>query len=291
MRPVLLPLLTAAWLGLTAAGARAEEVAFPDVKDGAGLFTPEAVEQAERAIAKVREMYHLDLMVETVRELPERNNKWLKLWNFWNRRQRNSFLENWARERAKAAGVNGVFILICNDPSTVHVVVWPPEWERKFTAADCERVRRFLVRRLETGSRDEALLATVTEVADELERRATGQDDESLSANVVVVGAVVAGLFGAWGALRLVGRRLRRAAPDGGAREKAERVQERPARFGALFGTPAAFWVYDKLFRAVPPAPDAAPLPLREPVAAADHAAEGASHEATDAPVQQDVPT
>jgi hypothetical protein len=287
MRPVLLPLLTAAWLGLTAAGARADEDASPDVKDGAGLFTPDAVEQAERAIAKVRELYHLDLTVETVPALPPLDHKWLY---FLDRRQRNAFLEKWARDRAKAAGVNGVFIVICNRPRDVRVVVWPPERERSFTAADCERVRSFLVRRLQTGSPDEALLATITEVADELEKRATSQDDESLSANSVVVGAVVVGLFGAWGALQLVRLRLRRAAPDGGAQEKAERAVERPARMGALFGTPAAFWVYDKLFLKVPPAPDASPLPLREPTAAADRAGEGASPEAADAPVQ-DVPT
>jgi hypothetical protein len=285
MRPVLLPLLTAAWLGLTA-GARADDAPAPDVKDEAGLFTPAAVEQAERAIAKVRELYHLDLMVDTVPALPPTDHKWVY---FWDRRKRNEFLEEWARKRAQAAGVNGIFIQVCNRPRDVHVIVWPPERGQSFTDRDCERVRRFLVRRLQTGGPDEALLATITEVSDQLERRATGQDDESLSANAVVVGALVAGLFGAWGALRLVRLRLRRAAPDGGAAERAERAAERPARLGALFGTPAAFWVYDKLFLKLPPAPDAGPLPLSDP--AADHAGEvPASPEDADAPVQ-DVPT
>jgi hypothetical protein len=273
--------MSAALLGLASAGARADDAPSPDVKDGAGLFTPAAVEQAERAIGKLRELYHLDLTVETVKALPPLDHKWLY---FWDRRQRNAFLEKWARERAAAAGVNGIFVVICNHPRSVHVVVWPPERERSFSAADCERVRRSLVSRLQTGGPDEALLATVAEASDLLEKRATGQDDESLSANTFAVSAVVAGLFGAWGALRLVRLRLRRAAPDGGAQEKAERDAERPARMGALFGTPAAFWVYDKLFLKLPPAP--APLPPSEPAAA-----EGpASPEDADAPVQ-DVPT
>jgi hypothetical protein len=286
VRPVLLPLLTAAWLGL-AAGARADEAPTPDVKDEAGLFTPEAVARAEKAIADVRKEYHLDLMVDTVPALPPTDHKWLY---FWDRRKRNEFLEEWARKRARAAGVNGIFIQICTRPRDVRVVVWPPEKGELFTDRDCERVRRFLVRRLQNDSPDAALLATIAEVADQLERRRYHQDDESLSANVVVVGALVAALFGTWGALRLVRLRLRRSAPDGGAREKAERTAERPARLGALFGTPAAFWVYDKLFRKVPPAPGAGPLPWGEP-AAADHAAEAPpSPEAADAPVQ-DVPT
>lgn len=287
MRPVLLPLLTAAWLGLTAAGARADDAPTPDVKDEAGLFTPEAVQQAEKAIATIRKEYHLDLMIDTVAALPPTDHKWVY---FWDRRKRNEFLEEWARKRAQAAGVNGIFIQVCTRPRDVHVVVWPPEVAQKFTDGDCERVRRFLVRRLQTGSPDAALLATITEVSEELERRSTGQDDESLSANVVVVGALVAGLFGVYGALRLVRLRLRRSSPDGGARERAERAVERPARLAALFGTPAAFWVYDKLFLKVPPAPDAGPLPLSES-AAPDHAADiPASPEPADAPAQ-DVPT
>jgi hypothetical protein len=283
MRPVLLPLLSAALLGLSAAGVRAEETPAPDVKDEAGLFTPDAVKKAEHGIAEIRTNYHIDLSVDTVRALPPSDHKWLY---FWDRRQRNRFLENWARERARAAGVDGVFIQICTRPRDVRVVVWPPESGQKFTEADCERVRSFLVRRLQTGSPDEALLATVAKVSDLLEARATGQDDESLSASTVVVGALVAGLFGAWGALRLVRLRLRRAAPDGGTREKAERAAERPARLAALFGTPAAFWLYDKLFLKLPPAPGAAPL-FDEPAAAAE-LPEG--HDHADAPVQ-DVPT
>jgi hypothetical protein len=287
MRPVLLLLLTTAFLALSAPGGRADELPAPDVKDEAGLFTPAAVEKAERLIGEIRTNYHLDLTVDTVKALPPTDHKWLY---FWDRRQRNAFLEKWARERAQAAGVNGVFIQICNHPRDVRVVVWPPEREQSFTQADCERVRTFLVGRLQTGSPDEALLATVAKVSDLLEARATGQDDESLSANAFVVAAVVAGLFGAWGALRLVRLRLRRAAPDGGAQEKAEQTVERPARMGAMFGTPAAFWLYDKLFLKVPPAPAAPPLFPTEP-AAADHPgeiAEGADH--ADAPVQ-DVPT
>jgi hypothetical protein len=287
MRPVLLPLLSAAFLGLMAPAARADD-APPDVKDEAGLFTPEAVKQAERAIGEVRKNYHLDLTVDTVRALPALDHKWLY---FWDRRQRNAFLENWARERAKAAGVDGIFVEICNRPRDVHVVVWPPERAQKFTERDCERVRRFLVRRLQTGSPDEALLATVAKVSDLLEARATHQDDESLSANTFVVAVVVAGLFGAWGALRLVRLRLRRAAPDGGAQERADRAAERPARMGAMFGTPAAFWLYDKLFLKLPPAPGAAPPFFGEPAAAPEHAEEAPpSADHADAPVQ-DVPT
>jgi len=243
------------------------------------------VAKAERAIGEIRTNYHIDLTVDTVRALPPSDHKWLY---FWDRRQRNRFLENWARERAKAAGVNGVFVQICTHPRTVQVVVWPPEHGQKFTEADCERVRSFLVRRLQTGSPDDALLATVAKVSDLLEARATGQDDESLSASTVVVGAILAGLFGAWGALRSVRAAVgRRAAPDGGAQEKAERAVERPARLAALFGTPAAFWLYDKLFLKLPPAPGAAPL-FDEPAAAPEHAPEG--HDHAGAPVQ-DVPT
>lgn len=282
MRPVFLSLLTTAWLGLPAA-ARADEAPAPDIKDEAGLFTPEAVAQAEQAIAKVRKDYHIDLMVDTVAALPPTDHKWL---HFWDRRKRNEFLEEWARQRAKAAGVNGIFIQICNRPRAVHVVVWPPERAQSFTEADCERVRRFLVRRLQTGSPDAALLATITEVSDELERRATGQDDESLSANEAAVGALIAGLFGVWGALRLVRLRQRRVSPDGGARERAERAVERPARMGALFGTPAAFWAYDKLFLKLPPASAVEPPSLGEPAAAQ----EPASPEVADIPAQ-DVPT
>ncbi|HZY86517.1 MAG TPA: hypothetical protein VFE78_16910 [Gemmataceae bacterium] len=284
MRPVLLPLLTAALLGLSAADVRADEVPAPDVTDGAGLFTPAAVTEAERLIADVRKDYHLGLMVETAGALPALDRKWFY---FWDRRKRNEFLENWARERAKAAGADGVFVEICNHPRDVHVVVWPPERGQSFTAADCERTRRFLVNRLQTGGRDEALLATVKEVADLLEARKSGQDDESLSANAFVVGGVVAGLFGVWGALQLARLRLRRAAPDGGAQDKADRAVERPARMAALFGTPAAFWLYDKLFLKLPPAPAAAPLFFNEPAATPDppgEFTEGADH--ADAPVQ-----
>jgi len=46
----------------------------PRIRDHAGLFLPEVVNKATEKIVRIREIYHLDVVLETVKELSQRRS-------------------------------------------------------------------------------------------------------------------------------------------------------------------------------------------------------------------------
>jgi hypothetical protein len=260
MRSVLLGLLLLGSAGL----ARSAEGPKSCVLDEAGLFSKAYVAQAQREIAAIREEYGVDLVIETRKDLPppteEEKHAWFK------GPARRKALRKWALERADELGVDGIYIVIFHGPAStqraVSVVGWPEKWEdaKKVSWVKRDDLGKVLAREL-PRNRDDALLEVIAHFRAQVERIKQRKPSPLDTGPALVL---VAGLVGAWLVLMLVRARLVRRSG-----EKDTPKPYQPAMMGALFGVPAAFWVHDQLFRALPPeAPPVSPVVARENPAA-----------------------
>src|ERR1700681_3147313 len=105
--------LLGAWLVL-AGNVRAQ------VKDDAGFFSAAAVSQANEIARDIKLSYGKDFKVETFRMVPpDRAAKFKTL----AKAAKQDFFEAWAKSRAKALGVQGVYLQVCKQPAHLELSV------------------------------------------------------------------------------------------------------------------------------------------------------------------------
>jgi hypothetical protein len=98
-----LGLILAGWLSATApALAQGKNDPPRTVNDEAGLFSKGAIRDANREIADIKNTYKKDLLIETREKGPPQDE-----------------YEAWAKEQAKRYRVEGVFIVITKEPTTM----------------------------------------------------------------------------------------------------------------------------------------------------------------------------
>jgi hypothetical protein len=246
------------------------------VKDGAGLFAPAAVARADEQIAQLRETYGCDLVIETVRSLPNTDRRWYR---FLYAREVNRFLADWARDRARDEGVDGIYVVVCTQPRAVIVVVYPPAQEQNCSPGDCNQLRRQLAYHLGRSGPDQALLDGVSEARALLEGRR--RENAAPPTNLFLVGGIIAGVLGFWVVLGLMLRSLGAADTGSAYQEIRGRGVLLPALLGSMFGVTSGYWIYDRLFLAGPRLTTSAVGPEQKPVA---EEKEPATEEAVDEP-------
>jgi hypothetical protein len=265
----LLPVICLACL---ASAARAEDRTSA-IRDEAGLFRADTIDQAERQIDDIHRTYDRNVFVDTVKSVPPHERKWFRfLWT----RQVNRLLEEQARKRARESGADGIYIVICNDPKDVHVVVQPAD-DPAFTRHNAEELRRALARRLHDSGPDPALLAAVRQVDAALQAHRTRGQSTSVVNEFVLAGLLGGGLA-LWVVLGII--RFKMGAGRAINESAAERACERPALLGAMFGSPTGQWLYDKLY----PCPARAPELVSEPEASVMMAGDGVEKAEADGP-------
>ncbi|MHB1423040.1 MAG: hypothetical protein ACYC3I_07575 [Gemmataceae bacterium] len=234
IRPLLLSLCSMAYL---AGGVRAEAQATP-IRDDTGMFHAAAIDRAQQRIADIHRKFDRNVFVRTVASAS--SQRWFPLLRT---PQVNRMLEEQARNYADESGVPGIYVVICNRPRDVHVVVRPQD-DGEFSRRDAEMLRRTLARSLHDKGADAALLAAMDQVQELLQQHAAR--GPAVVVNDLVLGGVLGGGLGLWLLLRMIRYRMRS--------EEAQ-ARETPALFGAMFGCPAGLWIYDKLYpySAAPP--------------------------------------
>ncbi|MGL4555747.1 MAG: TPM domain-containing protein, partial [Gemmataceae bacterium] len=85
------------------------------VEDGAKLFGKEAVEKAERKIATFERGTHRDFVVETFAEAKDLDKA--------KGPDKGDYFRDWARDRYRTRGVQGVYVLVTREPGRVQVEV------------------------------------------------------------------------------------------------------------------------------------------------------------------------
>jgi hypothetical protein len=242
---------------LTSAARTAELPA--SIRDDAGLFHADAIARAEPRFDDIHHTFGRHLFVRTVSSIAphERRHLW-----FLKTRRVNRVLDEQAQKLAEEAGMDGIYVVICKTPRDVHVVVRPGD-DPLFGHRDAEALRKSIARRLPEDGPDRTLLALVEQVRATLQTHKTrGPSSSGLSEFTLL--AILGGGVALWLLLSLV-RYKRRAAPplDEDAAEQARRMA---ALLGAMFGSPSALCIYDKLYLCSAGAPETPPVSAGEEV-------------------------
>lgn len=249
-----LPRVLAA-LGLIclASAARTEEPPAA-IRDDARLFHADAIAQAEAQIDDLRHKYERNVFVRTVSSAGPNERK-----RFWFLRtpQVNRILEEQARRIADETGAEGIYVVICQRPRDVHIIVRPAD-DSLFGRHDAEALRRTVARRLHEGGGDAALLTLVEQVRSTLQGNVTRGPSTAVLSELALAGILGGGLL-LWLVLSIVRYKTRAAQPA--EEDPTERARRRSALLGAMFGFPAGLWIYDRLYRC----PSGVPAPLYEP--------------------------
>jgi uncharacterized membrane protein YgcG len=147
-------LLVVAWLGLIVPIGNAL-AATPEVRDQAGFFGADAVQKANRALEEIRRQSGMELLIETYAEPPAAIAERLV------RESRDQVYADWAQERARQAGVNGIYVLITRNPAHLQVGVGSETRRVAFTNQDRDRLRDLLLSAFRQRRYDEGLLEAV----------------------------------------------------------------------------------------------------------------------------------
>ncbi len=242
MTPFVRKLLVVLSVFASLAGTARAAPPLPGVEDEAGLFKPETLEKAREQIQEIRDTFHLDLSIESIPAVPAADHRRV---HGMSSRELAHYFDKWAKERAAAAGVDGVYILICNDPKHVQVSVWPESRDATVPARDRERLRREMAHNLRKEP-DQTLLHAIAEVRTTIQRHQPVEAPSTSSTGVVlgVILAIVISwvILGIWRAKLAVHDAADRAA------EKVGRGPFMPGLLGGMFGAVAGHWIYDRLF-------------------------------------------
>lgn len=89
----------------------------PEVRDNAHLFDAATIERVNTIVQEIQQRFHKDLTIETFAELDPRQQEVLASVG------KDKFYEALVRQEARAAGTNGIFVLIVRHPGRLQVGV------------------------------------------------------------------------------------------------------------------------------------------------------------------------
>jgi tetratricopeptide (TPR) repeat protein len=147
----------AAELERAASGAR-------DIKDEAKFFSPEAVQKANEEIRAIATKYKRQLVIETIPALPDDESAKVKAMTA---AEREKFFHEWTLKRAEKDKINGVYLLVCRNPTHLQVVV-TPQARTVFNTEARDRLARLLLGKFREKKFDEALAEAVRFVREHL---------------------------------------------------------------------------------------------------------------------------
>jgi uncharacterized membrane protein YgcG len=155
--------LALAAFSLLALASPAPAVA-PEIKDEAKFFSADAVKKANEIIYEIASKYDRDLLIETFAAVPGDEAEREKVKKM-SREEKLEFFRKWAVKRAGAAAANGVYILICKDPTYIKIE-YPKKGRSEFDAKVRAKVQEVLLSEFRERRYDEGLLAAVKVVRD-----------------------------------------------------------------------------------------------------------------------------
>lgn len=131
--------------------------AAPEIKDHANFFSSTAVGKANEEISAINRKYRKDLSIETFDTPPaDQAEKYAQAG-----RARDEFYNAWARDRAKNARVNGIYVLITKKPAHIQVEVGNETQRKAFTLENRNKLRDILLDAFKKNEHDKGLLEGV----------------------------------------------------------------------------------------------------------------------------------
>jgi hypothetical protein len=200
--------------------------------DRAGLFSPTSRTAVQDILDDIHKTFDLNITIETIEQLPDPPPR-VSSWGY-----RAWLNKKLARTNADEANVNGLYILIARKPRwTVAVSTWPAWRDQEPYTSEPERT--FLWRQLESQlpkDPDQALRDVLAGYRERL-RNIRALDPAPLETVPALL--ILGVLSGFWLVLTFLRNRRADLAPL-----YPSAVQ------GSLFGLPAAYWIYDRLYEA-----------------------------------------
>lgn len=131
-----------------------------EVRDDARFFGAEAVSKANARIAEFAKNGP-ELHIETLERLPEKAGNVSRM----SKDERDRFFEKWARNRANAEKIHGIYVVITRDPGHVQVEAGQTARKAGFGDAELRRLRDILLDGFRHKEYDRALQEGVDFVA------------------------------------------------------------------------------------------------------------------------------
>src|SRR5262245_5792440 len=137
--------------------------ATPQIKDEAGFFSAEAVKKANEEIQEIARLYKKEVLIETFKTVPDGKAERVRQMS---REARSQFFDDWLRERVSqartdGARVDGVYILMCKDPSHFKMSVTRGTATRAFTTSNRNQLSKMMAENFKKETFDEVLLEAV----------------------------------------------------------------------------------------------------------------------------------
>jgi len=132
-----------------------------DVSDSAEFFSADTIAKANQTIREIKSKFGHDIRIETYATVPsEKVQAVAKM----NGKERDSFFASWLRDRAEATQSRGIFILICKQPSHLHLWAGNPLQRAGFDAAHAAPIRETLLSGFKAKEYDAALTDTLAQI-------------------------------------------------------------------------------------------------------------------------------
>jgi uncharacterized membrane protein YgcG len=127
-----------------------------EVVDNAGFFSPDAVTKANQQLSDLDDKYARQMRVETYASIPD------DLRSQYSPERKAEFFQSWARRQAEKAGISGVMVLVCRNPSTLQVEIGrDTERAGVFTQADRKKMTDLLATAFRAKNFDQGLTQTI----------------------------------------------------------------------------------------------------------------------------------
>jgi hypothetical protein len=152
----------------TIVAGRAIPAQSADLSDDAGFFSRRALDKANSELATLKREYGKDVRIETFDAIPAgKSDEVAKM----DRSERARFFDKWARDRATAERVKGIYILICRHPGHVQIEVDRQTRNQGFGDSERDKVRDILLAGFKHKDYDKALLDSVDSIRDTLKKK------------------------------------------------------------------------------------------------------------------------
>jgi transcription initiation factor TFIIIB Brf1 subunit/transcription initiation factor TFIIB len=151
------------------------------IKDDGAFFTSNAISKANDTIKDIHQDFNKDLLIETYETVPgDQIDEFKKVET--NEAARAAFFERWARQRGRAAQVNGVIILITRKPRHLEIAVGTETQRKEFTNRNRDELIEEMLGKLREGKdKDDA---TKREIYDAVLLQAVQFVHSTMKANV-----------------------------------------------------------------------------------------------------------
>jgi len=220
------------------------------IVDGGGFFSDAAKAEANRQLVELGVRFKKEVVIETFKAIPAEVSQGV---NLQDRAAVNRMFEAWTLQQARQQRVNGIYILLSQEPAHLQVIIGNETQRTLFTTKDRAVLLEVMLGKLRAKQPDEALLQGVSVIASAMKSHSLDRASSRAQNRPAVekeepspwgwVLAAVVGFLVAWLVVGLV-----RSMFNGGGAGATPGAGGgfMTSLLGGMFGAAAGMWLYDQ---------------------------------------------